>query len=309
MPRLPADEPPSRVLSEVGRSLRRGFRRRLLSLLVTSVVLAGATAAATAGATTAAYRRLNPPTTSPSDTTSSLSSAPTPSSIGAPRPGMASIRVKLRSFTGTTADGVQWKRRYAEISGHPDPAVQQRVNKVLRQPVDREISVANYFVDSGDILATDAKVTLQTPWLLSVEYFSRKVDPATGYPQKNLYWTESVIVDLTDGRRLGARDLFLPATLTTTGLQTLVEQLLASKQSPTLCLGGRRGETPPPDLRANLGRQIVSDPPPLSLYPQHIAFDLGPGFGPQVCKTVVVEVPYDKIADLMRPDARARVRS
>jgi hypothetical protein len=304
MPRLPADEPPSGALPDIRPSLRRGFRRRLLSLLVTSVVLAGASAAATAGATTAAYRLLNPPATSTSDTTSSSSSV-----LGAPQPGIASIRVKLLPYTRTAAGGIGEKGQYAKISGHPDPAVQQRINNVLHEPVARPHPLAPRA--SGASLATDAEVTLQTRWLLSVLYTFSIVPPredlATGKWNwvKNFYRSESVIVDLTNGRRLGARDLFRPETLTPTGLQTLVERLMAAKQSHTArsCL-----ELIRPEGRVELGKQIVTDPDALRLYPQHLSLRLSPDATlPLVCMPIVAEAPYDKIADLMRPEVIARV--
>ena len=221
MRRLPADEPQPRVFADVERSLRQGFRRRVLGLLVTSVILAGSTAAATVAATTAAERLLT-----------------TPSSAGAPRPGGASIRVEFLPFTRTAAGGVEEGGHYAVVSGHRDPAVQERVNGILREPVDHAHPLARFVGGNPATLATEAEVTLQKPRLLSVLYRFSIVpredpeDPAGGNWVKNFYESWSVIVDLTDGRRLGARDLFLPATLTTTGRRTLVEQLIASKQSP-----------------------------------------------------------------------------
>jgi hypothetical protein len=310
MRKLPADEPPSRVLPDVVGSLRRGFRARLVGLLATSVLLVGSTAAATVAATTVADRLLTAPTPPQPNAAASPSSAPAPNSAGAPQPGMASIRVKLLPYTRTAAGGVREQGQYAIVSGHPDPAVQQRINGVLHEPVDRPHPVAGNVGASGATLATDAKVTLQTPRLLSVDYVFYPVaspqDPSGGNWVKNFYRSESVIVDLDDGRRLGAGDLFRHETLTPTGLQTLVERLMAAKQSPTArsCLKMLR-----PEGRVELGKQIVNNPPALRLYPRHLKLRLYPGSTlPLVCSPVDVEVPYGKIADLMRPDARTWVR-
>src|SRR5262245_16539355 len=234
MRRLPADEPSSGVLPDVVGSLRRGFRVRLVGLLVTSVVLAGVTAAAAATATTVAERLLTAPPPPAPAAAASPSNAPTPTNAGASRPGVASIRVKLDAYTRTAAGGVGEKGQYATVSGHPDAAIQQRINRVLREPVARAHPLAEAVGGNPASLATDATVTLQTPWLLSVLYSYRIVptEPNQNWA-KNFYESERVIVDLTDGRRLGAGDLFRPETLTTTGLQTLGERLVASNQSPT----------------------------------------------------------------------------
>ncbi|WP_412516710.1 serine/threonine protein kinase [Actinomadura madurae] len=146
-----------------------------------------------------------------------------------PRP-VAVVRMAADNRTLSNPEIQIQNAQFATVSGLKDAALQRRINAELRGPLDRLIAmsrrISTTFGCKGNPvkIRTEARLGLRGPRLVSVRYFQVTDNclQADGSPGG-----EVVTVDLRTGRRLTARDVFTPATLTGAGvarLQSLVRQ-------------------------------------------------------------------------------------
>jgi serine/threonine-protein kinase len=149
------------------------------------------------------------------------------------------ISVKLNSLNQTlTGPPIRVQgARYVQVSGLPDPAVQTKINKALRAPLDAGIKKIQQF-NGGPFPATEpaviratAVIGVQTATLLSV---SNVIEGEGADAESSGFAFErAVTVDLRTGRELGARDIWSASTLTAQGMATLKSRLTV--QTPQDC--------------------------------------------------------------------------
>ncbi|GAA2094945.1 serine/threonine-protein kinase [Actinomadura alba] len=222
----------------------------------------------------------------------------------------APIDVRIDDVDRTTT-----RRQYVTVGGHSDPAVQQKINAALRAPVDEEIAAyVRQFGEGTDVPTGTATIGLLSARLLSVSY-GFGVDPgdeATGNWVKNFTSTRSVTVDLTTGDGLGARDLFQPGVLSTSGLAALSRRVMAAPDlSPPQCLE----EGPDAALRLTAEDLVSADPERRSVEPLLrpgalvLDLDLSGGNHSQACRVVTATLPHDRLAEVLRPQILQQVRS
>src|SRR5690606_36032189 len=129
-----------------------------------------------------------------------------------------------RTLTGGPAPIRIEGARYPKVTGLRDRELERRVNAELRGPLDRLIEMARAGARRMPCqgrpvrVGTETTLGLRGPRLVSVRYFQwsdwcRQADGSPG--------GEVVTVDLRTGRRLTARDVFRPGTLTPQGLRRL----------------------------------------------------------------------------------------
>ncbi|RAY13286.1 serine/threonine protein kinase [Actinomadura craniellae] len=190
--------------------------------------------------------------------------------------------------------------QFVTVGGHRDPAVQRRINAVLRAPADR--LTRSFRTGAAFPVGTTATVTMHGSELLSVRYdVSPRPEPGMeGNWVKNFYAVRTVVVDLVTGRALGPRELFRPAVLTDAGAGALLDRL--RRLSANGCLsetGGLQARLTPRDLtREDAPVQVM-------LAPGHMDFfvdirTLG-GDVSEACRSETIEMPYARLADLVIP--------
>lgn len=201
--------------------------------------------------------------------------------------------------------------RYPKVDGLPDPALERRINAELRGPLDRLVEMSR----EGDgrlpcqgnpvKLGSETTLGVRGPRMVSVRFYqlSDWCGQADGSPGG-----EVVTVDLRTGRRLTARDVFRPATLTPEGMRRLWSTV-EFRHEP----GGRRLEECsrgadfkvadffPAESEAAPGGG--TRPPFLSAFftpaEFRIAFLAG---GSDGCGNLDFGAPYAKVRDLLRPE-------
>jgi hypothetical protein len=210
-----------------------------------------------------------------------------------------------------TVDG-----RYVRIDGLPDPATAQRVNRVLRAPIEEQLKryraarlPPNNSLGKDPRIKTGIELGLRGPRLIAARYlFTSHNAPLTPF---DLVASRAVIVDLTTGRRLRATDVLRPQVLTHAGLSDLERRIGHAAPGGALCDGV--GKTFPDQLSPKTIDNDDKDTRALDLMPTGtgLQFDVMPpvlGYA-FACTETVVTVPYTQISDLVRPDVLALVKA
>ncbi|MFI0353466.1 serine/threonine-protein kinase [Actinomadura sp. 9N407] len=225
------------------------------------------------------------------------------------RPVAASISTYNQTFTDARL--VVQNAQYVQISGHRDPAMQKRINQALRAPLDETIAYLRTSTKemgaqcTQDAQAsTTAKMGLKGPDLISAVYSvkSRYCAPADGVMPGR-----AVTVNLKTGRALTADDVFLPGTLSASGVKTLWGRL---RSEATESLPGGQ------DFWGSLGC-VHGGPQRSHFYPRKdaelgtavaTAFFTADGFeinwstGGSTCFYDRLTAPYSKVKDLLKPE-------
>jgi hypothetical protein len=210
-----------------------------------------------------------------------------------------------------TVDG-----RYVRIDGLPDPATAQRVNQVLRAPIEEQLKryrtarlPPNNSLGKNPRITTGIELGLRGPRLIATRYlFTSHNAPLTPY---DLAASRAVIVDLTTGRRLRAADILRDQVLTRPGLSDLERRIDHAAPGGALCDGVEK--TFPDELSPKTVDNDDKDTRALDLMPTGtgLQFDVMPpvlGYA-FACSETLVTVPYAQISDLVRPDVLAMVRA
>ncbi|WP_165978035.1 protein kinase domain-containing protein [Actinomadura darangshiensis] len=202
--------------------------------------------------------------------------------------------------------------QYPKVSGLKDAALQNRINKELRGPLDRLIAMSratalNYGCKGKPVkIGTETTLGIRGPRLVSVRYFqiTDNCQQADGSPGG-----ETVTVDLRTGKRLTAADVFLPQTLTAAGIRRL--RSLVGQREPWRehwwedCNRGRDGFEPSdfsPRKQTDAAGQD-EDPPFLSAFFTPTEFRLAYlAGGSDGCGNVNFGAPYASIRPLLKPE-------
>lgn len=232
-------------------------------------------------------------------------------------PRQAALSVAVQTANGQDATlPITYSLQYPQVSGHADPAVQQRVNDALRAPIDERLrslreelsdpDILNMVRERGDVLKahTTAEVLVQTPGLLSVRY-DHMLDSAV-IAHSSWQFAETVDVDLSTGQVLGPREMFRPEVLTAAGMETLTARLAPHT---------RNGFCSTPAIGSYGGKQVSIDTSESPGGGDHVPHaDIG--FTATGADFLIkwyelgcimaagqetVTVPYDELADLLRP--------
>lgn len=216
-----------------------------------------------------------------------------------------------------TAPALTVAGKYVRIDGLRDPAVAQRINQVLRSPLDEQLRryrIARV-ADAGGIglkdpaVATGVELGLRGPRLIAARYvFTSHHAPLTPI---DLVPTRAVIVDLTTGRRLRAADILRSQVLTPSGLAGLERRIGHAEPSGSLCGGDQK--ISPDGLSAKTVDNDDKETRALDVMPTGagLQFDVVPpmlGYA-FTCAETVVTVPYAQITDLIRPDMLALIKA
>ncbi|MCO5971977.1 serine/threonine-protein kinase [Actinoallomurus soli] len=225
------------------------------------------------------------------------------------RPAAAAqpLTVNVASSSRTLRRGRIMITRYVQVSGLKDPAVQAKVNKALRSPVDQTLAqFKTAFVTSpGDgfsaptgTLESAATVGLGGPKLLSVTYtFADSSDANREIPASSLV---TVVLDLATGRALGVTDLLLPAARTATGARGL-GRILDPQGNGGVCAPGR------PLTGHDLGRSLGIAPTVTGItFTIRNWVDLG---CPHSDVARAFDVPYARLGAYVRPELAATARA
>jgi serine/threonine-protein kinase len=240
---------------------------------------------------------------------------------GGDPPPAALVPVSARVVTANQPAGggsAAASQQYVTISGHRDKAVEKRINAALRAASNTGLaSYRKEYAGRADVqqVQSTAAVTLSTKRLLSVSHaFGVTPKPGSfGNWVKNFTSASRVVLDLADGRTLGARDLFLPATFQPAGLSALAGVL---KQGDR-CLRPDAGflDEPLKPFRfeaADLHRPGSAIQ--VGLRPRAVSFEiaverLDMTMAGQVCQVTSVSFPAAELARFMTPMIVAELKS
>ncbi|MCO5992529.1 serine/threonine-protein kinase [Actinoallomurus rhizosphaericola] len=225
------------------------------------------------------------------------------------RPAAAAqpLTVNVASSSRTLRRGRIMITRYVQVSGLKDPAVQAKVNKALRAPVDQTLAQFKtaFVTSSGDgfsaptgTLESAATVGLGGPKLLSVTYtFADSSDANREIPASSLV---TVVLDLATGRALGVTDLLLPTARTVTGARGLA-RILDPQGNGGVCAPGR------PLTGHDLGRNLGIAPTVTGItFTIRNWIDLG---CPHSDVARAFDVPYARLGAYVRPELAATARA
>ncbi|HJQ47532.1 MAG TPA: protein kinase [Amycolatopsis sp.] len=161
-------------------------------------------------------------------------------------PRQAELTVTVQTANGQEPSlPITYTVQYPQVSGHADPAVQQRINDALRAPVDERLRKIRAAVSDPDTLQmirdhgetvrvrTTATITLRTPALLSVRY-EHDLDSDV-LSHTSWRFPETVTVDLSTGKVLGPHEMFRPEVLTAAGMAELTDRLTPHTANGEFC--------------------------------------------------------------------------
>ncbi|OXM75286.1 MULTISPECIES: serine/threonine-protein kinase [Amycolatopsis] len=235
-------------------------------------------------------------------------------------PRQAALSVDIETTAGTDpALPITYDLQYPRVTGHPDAAVQERINAALRAPADERLRSLREGLSRPDILPdflsrgetvgvrTTAVVALRTDRLLSVRY-DHALD-SDFLSHTSWRFPESVTVDLATGRVLGPRDVFREDVLTAQGMATLTERLVA-RSAQGFC---RRVSVSGPGAPASIDTADTprggDHVPAADLVFTHAGVDFLVLYSELGCTTAAgqetITLPYAEITDLLRPELLA----
>jgi hypothetical protein len=228
--------------------------------------------------------------------------SPTPTAA-APTPFAISFVSLNRRFTNPSFDVAG---KYVKVSGLRDPAVEQRVNRELRAPLDAQIERYRTHRTTSSPLGTPTATTtielgLGGPRLLSVRYRFDAGDKAV-LDRTEMFVSQAVTVDLNTGERLRASHILRPEVLTPSGITRLLQRIGRSSPGGSLCPGG--GISSPRlspsgiDNDDSAVRYLDLLPTRTGIEFYIIKYKIGYAMG---CDQSFVSVPYGKISDLLAP--------
>ncbi|MBC6457275.1 serine/threonine protein kinase [Actinomadura sp. HBU206391] len=236
-----------------------------------------------------------------------------------PRPTLA---LDLASLTGDhTEAGLTVRAQYVKVSGLADAAVEQRVNQILRAPVEQMMEhyrselarsrnafpTATPFATETTSAGSDVVWGLRGPRLLSLRYaFDPPASSGIFFFREFESLSTTVTVDLTTGRRLGAREVFRARTLTASGMTALTGMLRRHDPERDFCPGYL---TSPRVCRAVTPAELTDQNPPVEFMftARNVEFSIAlPSLDyPTVAGVRLFKVPHAEIADLIRPEVAA----
>ncbi|MEW2352585.1 serine/threonine-protein kinase [Spirillospora sp. NPDC029432] len=227
------------------------------------------------------------------------------------RPVAATVAVYNQTFTDARL--VVQNAQYARITGLRDAAMQERVNKALREPLDwnlnylrRSSTRAGAACTQDARLSTTTRMGLRGPSLVSAVYktSARYCAPADGEMPG---W--AVTVDLKTGRALKADDVFKPGTLTASGLTALWGRLKSESDTGRRPWGqvmwGERGcVSGGPERKDFFPRQDEAGPWPATAtaFFAPDQFEINWSSGGSTCMYDRLTAPYAKVRDLLKPE-------
>lgn len=226
----------------------------------------------------------------------------------APRPSPAAVvTTATESWTSANPRVVLQNAQYVRVSGLRDAALQQRINRALRAPLDRLIKMGREHAARSRTacegrptqIYSTVRLGVRGPALVSVRYrlWSDWCQAADGMPAG-----EVVTIDLRTGRRLTATDVFRPQTLTPTGLSRLQSLVVQREPDPpwsNCAPEGRFTRKHFGDWTAPAGDR---EPPMLSAFFTPSAFELAWHVsGSDGCQALTFTAPYAKVRDLLQP--------
>jgi serine/threonine-protein kinase len=220
-----------------------------------------------------------------------------------PRPATLNVSAQTRTLSQTFADvGLRVDRaEYVTVGGHPDRAVQQRINQALRAPLDQAVTDYRQHWRQVDpqqrgITGTPMRLTvkvqvgLRGPRLMSVRYLvSNPVFAGGGINLR----VKSVNVVLATGRVLKEGDVFQPAALSG-GAAALSRRV---PPPPAIPAGSLSCSFSPITRLQRIGGVAAVAP---TFTPDHMEFTWTVS---ELClDSRTRRVPYARLTDLLRPD-------
>jgi hypothetical protein len=211
----------------------------------------------------------------------------------------AALAVDVRTARASYDVNLDVTADIVQVSGHPDPAIEERIDRALQEPVNTEVNELRTSVDSlRDLLADEpradtpvattieASVLLQNDNFVSVRYENQPVSDLI----TNSSWQSfaTVTVDLRTGDTVG--QIIRPG-LGTDQAMDMLERSLVDHSPDGLC----DFDLAPADLGENLLYAFT---------PDHVEFTVVlPLLGAEnACGIPTVQVPYDDLAGLLDPD-------
>jgi serine/threonine-protein kinase len=222
---------------------------------------------------------------------------------------VAAMQVDLLTRT-EKLDGYDYNGKYVRITGLKDKAAEERVNKALMAPIDGWLE--NFWPDSylpqkepdGDIphMKTEAEVLRRDDKLVSIVY-KRSID-SVQFGNHGGFSIRPVVIDLAKGEQISSAHLFDNVDGTPSRTRILEDRLLEAVK-PGSCLAGARNDVEhfPPDplsSRYTFDYDSAVQAAPTADGMRFYVYGSALGY-PRVCDPTEVDVPFDRLRDLMSP--------
>ncbi|WP_433180695.1 serine/threonine-protein kinase [Actinoallomurus sp. CA-150999] len=217
------------------------------------------------------------------------------------RPVSFDVRTESRNFPGMPFD--LDRAQYITVSGYRDPAIQQKVDQALHEPIDTGVAEARAMW--GDFckrnqqpsprtprpIHVSARIVLRGPRVLSVLSI---VDVPVCVAGGSSIASRAVNIDLTTGRVLTQADIFRTGVLTQAGFRALADRVPQPKAN------GACDYMPMTLYRGSISGMSIG------LASDHLEFNWYPGENCMGLFTMV-KVPYARLSDLLNPQILALV--
>ncbi|WP_158642474.1 hypothetical protein, partial [Actinomadura sp. WAC 06369] len=233
------------------------------------------------------------------------------------RPAAAAVAVQNQRMDGLP---MVVRSQYVRVSGHRDPAVEQRINQALRSPVDwtiQRVRAMTQQMGTGctqdAVVELTARIGIRNSSLISVLYPDNK--SVLCFPADGELAGWAVTVDAETGRAYTADDIFKPDTLTPTGISTLLDRLAYVTDETVTHMWGPNGcaRNQPPERSDFFPEQSPEGISPEQIPPAATVF-----FAPDRlvlnwstegsgCMKTRLAAPYAKVRDLLKPDLAAHL--
>lgn len=198
--------------------------------------------------------------------------------------------------------------QYLQVRGGSNPTLRQRVNTALKAPLVEAIKNTHLVgpcptLGVADTLSSTVQEGLSGPILITELYEFHWV----GYCASSggALWKAAVTVDLRTGQEITPTQLWLPTTLTPSGLQTLTQRLPPMPDTCGLGLPLRLLPLQRDDFISPSSAGPTTGG--TTLFMTHNGAELIRSFGDgeDVCRSFAVALPYSAIRDLLRPEITA----
>ncbi|MBP2179667.1 serine/threonine-protein kinase [Amycolatopsis magusensis] len=221
--------------------------------------------------------------------------------------------VALQVNTNTTTDRapgstVDVNAQFLTVNGGSDPAVVQRINNALREPVDRWVAYISRSApewgpntEGPPSIGTDATIGLHNDDLLSVRYTHKVANP----PHSTwTFKTSALTFDLHTGDLLNPDKLLRPEKLNPPGMAELAEVLWPGGDP---C--GEKTGTPAIPVDTLTDPDSIERPVEALLTPDGVEFaiEMQSFGGSTACGVDETKVSYDSLGGLFAPGVLAKV--
>lgn len=236
-----------------------------------------------------------------------------PNRPASPNPPTGKVKMELVTINKENVSlGLRQRLQFAKVSGLPDQAMSEKINKRLRNAAEGPLdSFEKELAEPEDplnpretpnttMMHSEATIGLVNSRVVAVNYrFSVNGAEFGRFPA----WSAvSLVIDVADGHELTVKEMLSSRVGTTQGARDFTRVL--ARSGP----GGRLCDVSPPDVRGFTPKDIVGEKPGegvVDVFPTTKGVDFTLGLWklgyPMACNAQVITVSYPALKGLLGP--------